>query len=514
MTKNTLLAAAAVGVMAFAGAAQAHDVTFRAVAAGGAISSEDTNAAANPDTVQTDASKYPGLLGLTATSLNGRFLLAREAISVVSNTLQLNDVLSSGSIPSGNNLYTITLANATFSAAVTSAAVAQQAGSNCTISLNSGGALGSNSVTFIVSASGGLVCSGFDLDLPITPSMAGNVNVNTNLRTEVGTGIDGQFADLTAVVLVDAFAPIYDAAFTTSGATSNTGTTITSSPIYTTLVTGPSPIGANDAGNLGSVAIYVDTRANDDFVAASPVATTDVTDADLTVTGSFTAFNAAAANALFSGASTDTTGATTTAAFNNRQAVIAVPLSTRGTGGTPKFSVVADGDIIPSSAYTGSLAYTLTALDFGSQTAATGNFETLERFDGTSFYSPWLQMNSTSTAVVRISNVSTAATGTVNLTMRANNGGTVFSTCQLTAPMLQAGTLNAGGGIPANAAIEVTGKSLADNCFGTTSTNADVLWSLEAFEQDVTAKVRVIGASGAVFETSLGRLSDVADVAY
>lgn len=502
MTKNILLAATAVGVLAFAGAAQAHTLSFRAVAPGGPIDSSDANAVADFDPTTTDLVKY-------GRSLVGLYLIANELTSagLTGNTVQLADTLSSGAIPSGNNLYTISLTNATFGSAVASGAlVGLPAAANCTIAPSSGGAAGDSSVTFLVSSSGAGPCTGFNLDIPVLPNVTGVVTVTTNLRTDNEVPIDGGTASFDAIFPIDAFQPVYNAAFNVNGAGVDTTTTIASTPPYTTLL---------GDGNLGSAAIYVDTRANRDLVpgAGVPVVLADVTAATVTVTGDFDAFNAALTNATLEGTSA-TSITPTVATFSTAAGYLPVLLSARSTGTASASNLVVtpDGGSIDSSGYTGLIAYTLTPADFAAQGDAAGAFESIER-DGVNFFAPWLQMNSSYIAVLRLSNTGTTDTGPVTLTMRANNGGTVFSTCTLTTPMLQAGAL-VSGGIGANTAIEVTGKSLADNCFGTTSTNADVQVSIEAIATNLTGKVRVINPGGTVVETSLGRLGDIDTIAY
>lgn len=481
--KKLLLTATALAAMAIAGTAAAqsggHVISYRATATVGDIDAGSANTVANADPTTTDAAKY-------GRSLVGLYLIAEEATGLTGNTLALQDNLSSGAIPSGNNLYTVSLTNATFSTAVASTAVQ---GVNCTVAPSSGGAAGSNSVTFLVSSSGGGNCTGFTLDLPVTPTLNGVVTVSTNIRTDNEVPIDGGLRSFDAIFPIDAFQPAFNATFSgvangPPGAGVDTFTPIGVAPAtpYTSL---------SGDGTLGRLAIYVDTRANRGLTPATPVAVADVTAASVAVTGDFDAFNAANTNATLEGnnaASITPTVATFTAA----QGYI-TELLTSKPNGSP-FFVTADGGVIDASAYNATINYTLAA-GFAAQPAANGAFESIER-EGANFIAPWAGgSQGGSQTVVRLSGTG-SATGPVRVTLTNGvaTGGTAVadSTCTL-------------GGVPANGDL-VIGQPQLTACFGG-FLRGDLLITVEGAPASLTAKMRNTTAGGDIFETSLGRYS-------
>ena len=480
--KKLLLTATALAAMAIAGTAAAqsggHVISYRTTALVGDIDAGSANTVANADGTTTDLAKY-------GTTLVGKYLIANEATGLTGNTLALQDNLSSGAIPSGNNLYTVSLTNATFSTAVASTAVQ---GTNCTVAPSSGGAQGSNTVTFLVSSSGGGNCTGFTLDLPVTPTLNGVVTVSTNIRTDNEVPIDGGLRSFDAIVPIDAFQPAFNATFSTAntgpGAGADTFTPIGVAPAtpYTTL---------SGDNQLGRLAIYVDVRANRGLTPGTPVAVADVTAASVVVNGDLDAFDAALSNATLEG--NNATSITPTAAtFTGAQGYI-VELLTTKPNGSP-FAVTPDGGIIDASNYNATINYTLAA-GFAPQPAANGAFEAIER-EGANFIAPWAGgSQGGSQTVVRLSGTG-AATGPVRVTLTngvASGGVAVAdSTCTL-------------GGVPANGDL-VIGQPQLTACFGG-FLRGDLLITVEGAPASLTAKMRNTTAGGDIFETSLGRYS-------
>jgi hypothetical protein len=76
----------------------------------------------------------------------------------------------------------------------------------------------------------------------------------------------------------------------------------------------------------------------------------------------------------------------------------------------------------------------------------------------------------------------------------------------ITSAQINAGALNAQGGIDAGDVVSISGAALR-SAFGTTAANGDVQISVEAASSTISGKVRVTQASGQIFESSLGNLT-------
>lgn len=496
--KKLLLTATAVGALALAGTASAHDLVFRTGAAGGPIDISDLNTVARADDTQYSR------------SLVGLYLIASEtaAANVGTNTLSLSDLLSDpdgagpqprAQLPSGNNLYTITLTNGTFSAPVTSGNLV---GANCTIAPSSGGAQGDSTVTFIVSASGG-VCEGFSqVNIPVAPASAGLVQVTTRYETDNLVPIDGGDKTLDVIFAIDAFQPAFNATFSTA----NTGP---GAGADTIALIGPATPGGmpytqlGGDNDLGRLAIYVDTRAQRNLNPGNFVSVADVTTATVQVTGDFSAFNGAGAfPTLTSGtAPLGVTGPVQTFTISGNLASasgagtadnITQPLSVKPNGSV--FEVYPDGGMIPSSDYAASISYTLDPTVYSAQPGAQGDFESIER-EGTSFIAPWTGGSQAgSQSVIRLSSTSGASGAvTVVLTNAVATGGVALAddVCSL-------------GPVPADGDLVIGQPQLA-TCFDAFA-RGDLIITVEAAPADLTAKMRNTSASG-TFETTLGRYS-------
>lgn len=456
MSKKILLAAAAMSVMAFAGAASAHTLTYRA---------------ATLSTADIDA----GDVGA-----GGTFRLAAEIdpAQVGDGVLALSDTLTAGSsIPSGNNLYTISLTNATFGTNITTAVVT---GTNCTAVLSSGGGADTNSVTFLVSSSGGGNCSGFNLDLPVSPNALGTVTVQTNLRTENNNPIDNSPASLDVITVADAFQVVINGQVGQGAGTDTFA--LLADPTYTTL---------SGDGALGQVGIAVDLTSHYDLDPAANVTLADVEDATVTVEGSFTAFDGATDPTLTGATLDELTG--TTAVFNP------TALAYDAAAATPSldtFTVTADGSVIPASTYRVNVAYTLDSSIYLDQADVQGSFERIER-EGTNVLLPW--MNDTNTA---------ANTGTNNIVRVSNLGSEpaavsadVLSSNQSSysdGGIVQLGTVAPGG------ELVIRASDLAP--FGNFG-RGDVQLIVEANPEQITVKRYAILANGSTTEVESGTVA-------
>lgn len=499
MTKNILLAATAASVMAFAGAASAHTLTFRATAAATDIDS--------------------GTSGVGATG----YRLAEEAVSTASGTFALTaDLAGTSTFPSGNNLIVIELNGGTFSAGLTSSNVVA---AGCTTVLSSGGSAGSNTATFLIS-SAGVGCGSVDLDLPVTPGAGRDVWVRTTLRTEGGTSIDPDTAQTTpagypagwplppdalqqnqeALQIVDrvnAFNLVIDGVIGSTGpgggALNDTFATLTTTPVYTTFFVGANGHNGisetSTTGQLGTIRIDVDTTARRDLV-NTPVAAGDVTDADVVVTGSFSAFNGAPGLVTLGAAAATINTAATTATINNQQAAL--------TAGPQAFRVTADGGVIPSSDYQAAVTYTLNATFYNQETAPPVALERIQR-DGTNVVLPWMNSTSVQTAtgstnVVRLGNISSGTTGPVFAqVLNSVNAATGYTPANGGAPVELFPNIAANGERVITTAI----LTAALGNWG----RGDVQISVEAPSNTITARRFATLANGDVTELTSGTVA-------
>lgn len=479
MTKNILLAATAASVMAFAGAASAHTLTFRTTAPGigSSIDVSETGGAALP------------------------FKLAAEAKTVTPTFQQfdLTDSLSSGNLPSGNVVLTINLGNATFGAALTAGNVFGVPSCTTFTAVPSlGGAAGSNTATFVISNSAAN-CPGFNLNLPIAPGASGNVTVQTSLATEFGVAIDGRDSNVfTVVTRPGAFAAVIDGAIG-GGALNDTFATLTVTPVYTTFKVGADGHdGATETatvGQLGTIRITVDTTAYRDLN-SNPVSAADVTDADTVVTGNFSAFNGAGGGATLGAAAATFNAGATTATINNQQAAL--------TAAAQAFRVTREtGGVIPSSTYQVALTYTLDAAFYNQETVAPAFIEAIGR-DGTNVVFPW--MNSTSiqaitgtTNLIRLGNISGSATGPV-FAQVLNAASSASGYTPAAAPVQIATQIDANGELVINTAT----LTAALGNWG----RGDLQISVEAPSNIITARRYATLSNGSITEFESGTVAN------
>ncbi|MFE9082484.1 hypothetical protein ACQKKG_10100 [Brevundimonas sp. NPDC003935] len=488
MTKNVLLAATAVSVMAFAGAASAHTLTFRAAAA---------------PTTDIDAGETGG------PSLPYKLALESSVATPTSATFALVSTLSAGAqFPSGNNFVQIDLVGGTFDTALASSAVVAP---GCTSVLSSGGAAGSTTAKFLVS-SAGAGCNLANLDLPIKPNAGAEVSVTTTLTTEAGAPIDPpSAATLKVLSRVDAFKVVFDSAIG-GGALGDTFATLTANPVYTTFKVGADAHGVGETatvGQLGTIKLVVDTTAYKDL-AKNQVALGDVTEASVTVDGNYNAFNAApglvtlGANPMVinTGATQATLASSGAVATSLVIAASAVPAAPTVSGVPFIVTREAAATAIPTSTYKASVSYKLDTASYNQEGPALGDLESIGR-DGTNVVFPW--MNSTAIQ---------GATGTSNIIRLGNIAGA--ATGPVYAQVLN--SVNAGAGYtPAAAPVQVfpsiaaNGERVINTATLTTALGefgrGDVQISVEAPSNTVTARRYATLANGSVTELNSGTVA-------
>lgn len=116
--------------------------------------------------------------------------------------------------------------------------------------------------------------------------------------------------------------------------------------------------------------------------------------------------------------------------------------------------------------------------------------------DGTNFFAPWFALdNGTANSTLRLANNGSAPTGPVIVTLKANNGSA--------APT---GTYTVSS-IPANGFISIRGDQLKA-AFGTDAGNGDLQVTVQSEVTNVSGKVRTTQSTGQIYENSLGLLAN------
>jgi hypothetical protein len=497
MTKNILLAATAASVMAFAGAASAHTLTFRTDA--GAVGPD---IGTSIDAGETSGAALP-------------FKLAAEAKPAAPTFKQFDlvNTLSSGNIPSGNVVLTVTVTNGTFSSGLTAANVTAGAGcSTFTAVPSSGGASGSTVATFVISNSLPN-CSSFNLDLPIAPGASGPVSVQTRLATEFGVAIDGlDSPSFQIVTRPSAFGVTIDSTIgVAGGALDNTFATLLQTPVYTQFRNGAGTGGHNNGtetitlGQLGTIQINLTPSVYRDLNSNLATAA-DVTAASVVVTGNFAAFD----NTGDSGAVTLGTGAASplaagTATFSGAAYGGAGGVGTNLVTAAQPFRVQRETTAvtIPSSTYSASVTYTLDSTYYNQEAAVVGALETIER-DGTNIILPWMNSTSVQTAtgttnIVRLGNINSAASGPVFAqVLNSANAGVGYTPAAAPQPLFPS--------IAANGERVIT-TAILTAALGEWG-RGDVQISIEAPSNTITARRFATLANGSITEFNSGTVAN------
>ncbi len=114
---------------------------------------------------------------------------------------------------------------------------------------------------------------------------------------------------------------------------------------------------------------------------------------------------------------------------------------------------------------------------------------------GTNFIAPWFALNNgTANSTLRLANNGSTTLGPVVISLKANNGSAA-PTGTYTIEEIEGGKF-----------VSVTGTVLK-NAFGTNAANGDLLVTIHSDDADVSAKVRTTQSTGQIYENSLGRSS-------
>lgn len=425
MTKKLLLAGIALGALTFAGAASAHELSYRA--AGDAPAGFDAGATVFAG--DTNGVSYADDVAVYGQSLVGLFLVAEEAADLSQGTLALVDQLDAGSLPSGNTVLTVTLTNATFGGNFAASNII--GGTNCdasfTVVRSTGGNAGDRTARFILSNSD-TDCDAFFLNVPVSPDGPGTVSVTSELRTEGNNLVDGPATTLDAIFAVNAFRPFVNRTIGDVNGAQGNDFALLAAPTYTTL---------SAEGILGHLSIYVDTRAHYDVDPAANVVTGHVVDATVRVESSasngFSPFDGAAGcagNPTLQGNAADFTSANAVVFSGSAcgappETYIVRPLTARPAGSP--FQVNEDNGVISVSDYRAFINFDLN-VNFYNADSDSGFNNLLERIEreGTNVIFPMVTSapSNGTTNIIRLGNMSGNDAG-VSVQLRNNgNGGT------------------------------------------------------------------------------------------
>lgn len=480
MTKKLLLAAAAVSVIGFAGAASAQ------VQISGAKVSGETLTVADGATTKfyTLAAESNGLEGNRTTT-------AAAGDNAISSVLKVGrfDPGAGGT----NYTATITLTGATFATPVLNSFVSTEGqGAGCTVSqptVVSGGAKGQNTATVVFNVAStcstatpaNIAPNGVTFDVPfIKDTVAGNVSATISYAA-ASTGAAFGGAPVTAdLVRVANGYSIYARANPVAGASAFKPTTF-ALPNYTALATTAdydAIIGAvaatnAEAGATVAGAIYADMKKS-----PMPAIT-----ADVVVNGNLALLTPTGPAGLTVNAA-KTSAATTAAA-----ALVPTNITVAKAAGQATTPVTAP------QAFTATVTPVLAANTLiAAQAPVTGSLETVGQ-QGTSFVAPWVQSaNPNYNTVIRVSNAGAAVAG-VRLSLSSPVGTATATQCT-------AAELPKLASIPANGELAINSADLT-TCFGA-FTRGDVRVTVPALTTNLTAKLRIVNPGNVVSEQSLG----------
>ncbi|WP_426041907.1 hypothetical protein [Brevundimonas sp. TWP2-3-4b1] len=514
MTKNILLATAALGVIALAGTAQASTITSAKVSnialgvTAGVVGGTTT-------TVYTVANESVfSTLGNRTTTVTP----ANNTISVLSGAAFAPGTTST------SYAATYTLTGATFSSAVQPSQIgfAQNGAANtgsCTPTANvvAGGGAGQTSVTVVFTiaaatcgSTGVNMVDTVTFDMPFTMdqtastvSVSAGFTVTSTAAVYGGANAAGSLVQK-AVNWSAAVSPL-----PTSAATGlPTSLSLSSAPVYSALVVSA---GNNDT-IIGSVrAALAAAPTNAALVTLTPTIFGNLAAAsrgtltyDLVI-----ATNGGQFTSVIPRLATDDTLGTlvtnpapngTNTSFTYTGLSVPYTIAVQATGTTAT----------AAQATTGSATFFSSTAVVAAPAASVINLETVT-LQGTNFIAPWVgNVGAASTSVIRVGN-SGAQTGPVTLTIlspvTASSG--VVTNASVTRAVCTSATLPKLANIGANSELQLTSADFA-TCFGTTFTRADIRVSVQAVAVNLSAKMRIT-SSASTTEQSLGAIS--ADVA-
>lgn len=475
MTKKLLLAAAAMGALAFAGAANAGSITAGQLSGVSITSGSGANLQVAPYTIANEATL--GAAGTTS---------ANTAASFITTALSSGVSLGGGSSITLIVTYTLT-GPATFAtvsyddlSAVSFAGADPVAVPELVESPTSGVATLSadkKTVQYIVSydVTTGRTLDGFKLsNLDIKVTGKSDVSIANNVKLVVGaTQTDLDTTEATKIVqFKDAL----------KGYAAVTDTVIADLPDFLhfedkAAAAGTPATVVSDVATSGALGLAVNTGVRQNLSGAGALGLADIIgSATVTLAGP----QLEALSAEFDGVAPNAAGVVSIAAGD---------VATKLVSG--KLTLEAPGDeVIEAGAYKATVKLT-PKTGFGALAESTVTLLNVA-LDGTNFFAPWFALdNGTANSTLRLANNGSAPVGPVTVTLKANNGSAA-PTGVYTIPT-----------IPAGSFVSVRGDQLKA-AFGTNAANGDLLVTIQSDTANVSAKVRTTQSTGQIYENSLG----------
>lgn len=488
MTKKLLLAAGAIGVLAFAGAASANEISIAKVS-GLTVYDSENGTASTPypvasETISTNATRLTtGVANQNTVSFTlddgfqaGASYQFTAALSGAALTTALGNSAFSSSNTAANPCLTIskvgTTGNAN-SASVTFNVVAGTAGvGTCTVA---GAAALGDATTVTID----LLQFRATALAPVNVTVTGALSASNTL-----VGADNR-ADISQSVPLAALVKGYEAridAVIGKGAGSNTFLSLTPEPVYSTL---------GGDGLLGSIgygpANLTGFAASNAFVgfAATNLPTVD-SSVELSISG--TDFETLIPAGFTADEDNATIATGTVTGFDDVEVSVASGVEAAIASG----NVTVQAKVTPEEA-NGPAASAITLGE-----AFSGALEVIE-LQGTSFLAPWVQStNPNYNTVIRLSNGGSRPTGSVQLALTSPLRTPTNTTCTV-------------AGVPANGELAINSAQLT-SCFGDFG-RGDVTVTVLSLGDNLTAKLRIVNPGNVVSEQSLGRTSGVAEIA-
>lgn len=159
-------------------------------------------------------------------------------------------------------------------------------------------------------------------------------------------------------------------------------------------------------------------------------------------------------------------------------------------------STAADRVVLQAGSYTGTYLPTYkTGFTAPTSPVSLGSLLNVT-LDGTNFTAPWFTLNNANnTAFLRLANNGSTATGPVFVELKAHNGTAAPTTARV----------KVADSIASNGVFQITGPELA-TLFGSNAQNGDLQVTIQGDGNVISGKVRVRNATGALSEQSLGNL--------
>lgn len=161
-------------------------------------------------------------------------------------------------------------------------------------------------------------------------------------------------------------------------------------------------------------------------------------------------------------------------------------------------ATAADRVVLQAGNYTGAYLPTYKSGFTSPTTAASLGALLNVTLDGTNFMAPWFTLNNANnTAFLRLANNGSTPTGPVFVELKAHNGTTAPTTARV----------KVADSIAPNGVFQITGPELAA-LFGGNAQNGDLQVTIQGDGNVISGKVRVRNATGALSEQSLGNLGN------